>query len=148
MLHGIPLRDGAGWVNVLIIVLLGCLAPVLGIRGWALRSLGGALVVGLLYLVVAQVTFNSGRIIAVVDPLFALTLGALGTLGVVYLGEAFERQYARSTFARFVPPDVVDQVLASSDDDLRLAGVERVCTVMFRTCAASPASPRASRWSV
>jgi adenylate cyclase len=131
VLHGIPLRDGAGWVNVLLIVLLGSVAPVLGIRGWAVKALAGAVAVGLLYLLAAQLTFNSGRIIAVVDPLFALALGALGTLAVVYLGEAFERQYARSTFARFVPPDVVDQVLASSDDDLRLAGVERVCTVMF-----------------
>lgn len=131
VLHGIPLRDGAGWVNVLLIIALGVAAPLFGLRGWALRALLGGLVVGGLYAIAAQLAFNSGRIIAVIDPEFALLVGVIGTLAVVYLGEAFERQYARATFARFVPPGVVDEVLSSTDDDLRLAGVERVCTVMF-----------------
>ncbi len=131
ILHGIPLRFSAGWVNVLLIICLGFLAPLLGLRGWALRALAGAVIAGGLFALAVQLTFNSGRIVAFVAPEFALVLGSVGTLGVVYLGEAFERQYARSTFARFVPPDVVDQVLASTDDDLRLTGVERVCTVMF-----------------
>ncbi len=130
--NGFPLRDDAGWINVLLTLLLGCVAPLLGLRsGWAVRALLGSVVVGALYAVAAQLTFDSGRIITVLDPEFALALGIVGTLAVIYLGEAFERQYARSTFARFVPPGVVDQVLASTDDDLRLAGVERVCTVMF-----------------
>ncbi|MDE3134427.1 MAG: CHASE2 domain-containing protein [Acidobacteriota bacterium] len=131
VLHGIPLRGGAGWVNVLLIIALGMVAPLLGLRGWTLRALGGGLLVGGLYAVAAQLAFNSGRIVAVIDPEFALMVGIVGTLIVMYLGEAFERQYARSTFARFVPPGVVDEVLASSDEDLRLAAVERVCTVMF-----------------
>jgi len=131
VIHGVPLRDDAGWVNVFLIILLGIAAPLLGLRSWALRALLGGVIVGVLYLLAAQIAFSSGSIIAVVTPEFALVLGIVGTLGVVYLGEAFERQYARTTFARFVPPGVVDQVLASTDDDLRLAGVERVCTVMF-----------------
>jgi adenylate cyclase len=131
VVHGIPLRDGAGWINVLLIIVLGCAAPLLGLRGWAVRALFAGLVIGALYAVAAQFTFNSGWIIAVIDPEFALIVGIIGTLAVVYLGEAFERQYARSTFARFVPPGVVDEVLSSTDDDLRLAGVQRVCTVMF-----------------
>jgi adenylate cyclase len=131
VLHGIPLRFGAGWVNVLLIICLGFVAPLLGLRGWALRALAGAVIASVLYALAVQLTFNAGRIVAFTDPEFALLLGSVGTLAVVYLGEAFERQYARATFARFVPPDVVDQVLASTDDDLRLAGVERVCTVMF-----------------
>jgi adenylate cyclase len=131
VLHGIPLRDGAGWVNVLLIIVLGFSAPLLGLRGWALRALTGGVLVGALYALAAQLAFNSGRIIAVIDPEFALVVGVIGTLAVVYLGEAFERQYARNMFARFVPPDVVDEVLSSADDDLRLAGVQRVCTVMF-----------------
>lgn len=131
ILHGIPLRFGAGWVNVLMIICLGCVAPLLGLRGWALRALLGAGVVGVLYAVAAQLAFNSGRIVAFTDPELALVLGSFGTLAVVYLGEAFEREYARSRFARFVPPDVVNQVLATTDDDLRLGSIERVCTVMF-----------------
>jgi adenylate cyclase len=131
VIHNLPLRDGAGWINILMIIVLGAIAPVLGLRGWALRALLGAVITAALYALAAQLTFNSGRIIALVDPEFALLVGILGTLAVVYLSEAFERQYARSTFARFVPPGVVDEVLSSTNDDLRLAGVERVCTVMF-----------------
>jgi adenylate cyclase len=41
-----------------------------------------------------------------------------------------------------VPPDVVDEVLARTDDDFRLGGVERDCTCCSATCAASRASPR------
>ncbi len=85
----------------------------------------------MLYAIATQITFNSGWIVSAIDPEFALAVGIVGTLAVIYLGEAFERQYARSTFARFVPPGVVDEVLSSTDDDLRLAGVERICTVMF-----------------
>lgn len=131
VLNGIPLRDATGFVNVLMIILLGSVAPLLGARGWAVRAVLGALLVGAIYLIVCQVVFDSGRILDMTDPMFALTVGAVGTLAVVYLGEAFERQFARSTFARFVPPGVVDEVLSRADEDLRLAGVERVCTVMF-----------------
>jgi adenylate cyclase len=34
-------------------------------------------------------------------------------------------------FSRFVPAGVVDEVLASTDGNLRLSGVERDCTVLF-----------------
>ncbi len=37
----------------------------------------------------------------------------------------------RDVFSRFVPGDVVEQVLASTDENLRLGGVERDCTVLF-----------------
>ncbi len=131
VLHGIPLRDGAGWVNVLLIIVLGCAGAVARPARLGVRALVGGLLAGLLYVIAAQITFDSGWIVAVIDPEFALVVGIVGTLAVVYLGEAFERQYARSTFARFVPPGVVDEVLASTDEDLRLAGVQRVCTVMF-----------------
>lgn len=131
VVHGIPLRFDAGWVNVLLIIVLGSAAPLLGLRSWALRALGAGVLAGVLYAVASQLAFDSGWIVALIDPEFALLIGIVGTLAVIYLGEAFERQYARSTFARFVPPGVVDEVLSSTDDDLRLAGVERVCTVMF-----------------
>jgi adenylate cyclase len=42
-----------------------------------------------------------------------------------------ERARVRSLFARFVPEPVVDQVLQSADENLRLGGERRVATVMF-----------------
>ena len=67
----------------------------------------------------------------VVYPLLALLVGAVGTLGFHYLVAAFERQRVRDTFARFVPAEVVDELLAEGDGDVRLGGVRRECTMMF-----------------
>ncbi len=131
VLARLPLRDAPGWLNVLMIVVLAIVAPLLGLRGWMLRLLVAVVAAAALYAVACQLAFNSGRIVAFVDPLAALALSLLGTLAVVTLSEAFERQYARTVFARFVPPGVVDEVLARTDDDLRLGGVQRVATVMF-----------------
>ncbi len=44
---------------------------------------------------------------------------------------AFERQRTRDTFSRFVPETVVNQVLAQTDEGLRLGGVRVVGTCMF-----------------
>ena len=44
---------------------------------------------------------------------------------------AYERQQVRDTFARFVPEDVVNDVLGRADENLRLAGVRREGTVLF-----------------
>jgi adenylate cyclase len=42
-----------------------------------------------------------------------------------------ERRHVRDAFARFVPEQIVDEVLTRTDEDLRLAGVRRDATVMF-----------------
>ena len=47
------------------------------------------------------------------------------------MSEAIERARTRDLFARFVPADVVEEVLASTDENLRLGGVQRDCTVLF-----------------
>jgi adenylate cyclase len=50
---------------------------------------------------------------------------------VLYLSETIERERVRNLFARFVPADVVDEVVGRTDDNLRLGAVERDCTVLF-----------------
>jgi adenylate cyclase len=47
------------------------------------------------------------------------------------VGETIERARVHDLFARFVPADVVDQVVASAGGNLRLGAVERDCTVLF-----------------
>jgi adenylate cyclase len=130
-LRGVPLRDAPGWVNVALIVLMGIAVPLgsMRLRGW--RAFLDALALGAVFAVAAQVVFNGGDIIVFVYPMLALVLGTLGTLAVLYMGEAIERERVRNVFARFVPGDVVDEVLASTDENLRLGGVERDCTVLF-----------------
>jgi adenylate cyclase len=131
LLRGGPLRDVPGWLNLLLVALLGVIAPLGSLRLHPLRALLGALAAAAVFTVAAQVAFNDGRIITFVYPLLALAIGTLGTLAVVYLSETIERARVHDLFARFVPADVVDQVVASAGENLRLGAVERDCTVLF-----------------
>jgi adenylate cyclase len=112
-------------------VLLGMVAPVASLRLSALRAMAVALALAVTLLVAAQLAFNGGTILAVVYPLGALVLTTVGALAVHYVTTAFERERVRDLFARFVPENVVDEVLARTDEGLRIGGVQRDGTVMF-----------------
>jgi adenylate cyclase len=129
--RGLPLQSAPRWLDALLIVLLGMVAPVASLRLSALRAMAIALVLGVALLVAAQLAFNGGTILAVVYPLGALVLAAVGALAVHYVTTAFERERVRDLFARFVPENVVDEVLARTDEGLRIGGVQRDGTVMF-----------------
>ena len=131
LLRGAPLRFAPGWLDVLLICLLGVTVPLgsLKLRRW--RSLLDALALAAVFTIATQIAFDSGLILSFVYPLLALVAGTLGTLAVLYIGEAIEQERVRDMFSRFVPADVVDEVLATTDQNLRLGGVERDCTVMF-----------------
>lgn len=131
LLRGVPLRDAPGWLDVALIALLALVIPLGSLRVRRRRSLLGALVLGVLFTVAVQVAFDRGLILDFLYPLLALALGALGTLAVVYVSETIEHERVRDVFSRFVPADIVDEVLASADENLRLGGVERDCTVLF-----------------
>lgn len=130
-LRGFPLRVAPGWVAIALIVLMAAAVPALSLRLSPVPAVAAALVVAAVYLAGAQLAFDSGRIVPVVPPLFALALATVGSLAEQYLVIAFERRRVRDTFARFVPEHVVDDVLACADDDLRLGGERREVTVLF-----------------
>jgi adenylate cyclase len=118
-------------VNVVLIVFLGMLSPLSGLR-FALRGtllISVAAAIG--YLLATQLTFNQGTILSFVYPFGTLVLASVGALGAHYLLAAFERERVRDVFSRFVPEAVVEQVLARTDSDLRLGGVSLESTVMF-----------------
>lgn len=129
--RGFPLQSVPWPLDIALIVGMAFVTPVASLRIRPLIAFSGAIVVGGVYLVAAQVAFNTGHVLPVVDPLAALVLSAVGTLAVHYLITAFERQRVRDTFSRFVPEAVVDEVLDRTDDDLRLGGVRREGTVLF-----------------
>ncbi len=126
-----PLRNVSGALNVLLIILLGVAVPLGSMRVRRWRSLLDAVALAAIFTIATQVAFNSGRIITFVYPLLALVIGTLGTLAVLYITETIERERVRNVFSRFVPAGVVDEVLASADENLRLGAVERDCTVLF-----------------
>jgi adenylate cyclase len=130
-LEGFPLQSVPLGLDLVLITLLGLVAPAASYRLPTLRALALALGVGAIYLIAAQLAFNSDHIWPILYPLLALGIGIVGSLGVNYLLEAFERQRVRDTFARFVPEQVVGEVLERTDEDLRLGGRRMVLTVLF-----------------
>jgi adenylate cyclase len=128
--RGNPLRQSSEGVDLMLIVLLGLATPLasLRLRLWGLLVALGA---GIAFVVAAWLLFNGGTIVAFVYPLLALAVGAVGSLVVQYFTETRERQRTKLLFSRFVPENVVDQVLDQAGDGLRLGGVEREGTVMF-----------------
>ena len=130
VLHNFPLSAAPGWLNYVLIVLLGLTVPLVGMRARPLITILLAVGLGIAFTVGVQLAFNSGTILTFVYPLGALILATAGTLTTQLVTEAFERIRTRDLFTRFVPEDVVDEVLASSDG-LRLGGVQREGTVMF-----------------
>jgi adenylate cyclase len=131
LLRGIPLREAPAWLDVLLIALLGSLAPVASVRLRPSRSLALALAGAVVFTVAVQLAFNSGHIVSLVYPLLALVIATLATLAVLYMTETMERERVHDLFARFVPSDVVAEVVARTDDNLRLGAVRRDCTVLF-----------------
>ncbi len=131
LLRGVPLRGTPAWIDVMLILVLGAAVPLGSLRLQQWRAVADAVALAVVFTVAVQVAFDSGRIVTFVYPLLALALSTVGTLGVLYVGEAIERARVHDLFARFVPVDVVDQVVASAGENLRLGAVERDCTVLF-----------------
>jgi adenylate cyclase len=129
-LEGFPLQDASWWVNALLVVVLGAIAPLLALRSRILVAIGGGVLAIAALLVVAQLAFDSGTVLKIVYPLAAAIAGLAATAAIHGLTVAFEREHTREAFARFVPEAVVDEVLRSADG-LRLGGVQREGTVMF-----------------
>ncbi len=129
--RGVPLQDAPRWLDLLLIILLGVLAPLGSLRLAPLRALLDSLAAAVVFTIATQIVFNRGLIVSFVYPLLALALALLGTLAVLYLVEAVERERVYGLFARFVPADVVEEVVASAGENLRLGAVERDCTVLF-----------------
>jgi adenylate cyclase len=131
VLDDIPLRSAPRALNIALIVLLALVSPLAGFALRPVMAIVVAIAAAALYVVAAQIAFDSGLIVALVYPLLTMLVAGIGTLAVHYLLAAFERQRVRFTFSRFVPEDVVDQILAEGEDELELGGVRRESTVLF-----------------
>ncbi len=131
VLDRLPLKSAPGWMNIMLILVLGMLVPVgslkLALRGTLILSLIAAagLIAG------TQLAFLTGWINTFVYPTGALAMSSVGALGAHYLLAAFERERVHDIFARFVPPQSWTSVLERTDGDLRLGGVALEATVMF-----------------
>ncbi len=139
ILDDFPLTETPDWLAFVLMVLFALIPPLLGMRRIPILRVRVppvvgflvALVVGAVYLVVAQFAFNNGRVLPVALPVTALVLSAIFTLAALLLVEASDKRRIHDLFARFVPEKVVDQVVANADEELRLGGESRHATVLF-----------------
>jgi adenylate cyclase len=131
ILRGLPLRSVGAWLDLALIVLMGCAAPLASLRLGPIATIALALALAAAFAVSVQVAFDGGHVVSFIYPLGALILSAAGALSVQLVTIAFERERVRDLFSRFVPENVVDEVLASAEGGLRLGGVQREGTVMF-----------------
>jgi adenylate cyclase len=131
-LAGFPMRSlSTGW-NIVLIVVLGLLVPLVSLRAGPLVAVAVGVVGYALFSLGTQLAFEQGgKVSSYVYPTAALVMATVGSVGAHYTLAAFERERVRDVFSRFVPEQVVDQVLAQADADLRLQGKELVTTVMF-----------------
>jgi adenylate cyclase len=129
--RGLPLSEAPPALDGAIIVLAGLLPAAAALLLSLPLALAACVAAALAYLGLAQLLFAGGLIVAVSYPLLTLALSAVGALALNQVFDQSERERVRERFARFVPEQVVDEVLESADDDLRLGGVRRRGTVMF-----------------
>jgi adenylate cyclase len=127
--HPAPRRSNT--LDIVLIVLFGLVQPLVSMRMPRPRWVAIAPAIAALYVIAVQIAFNHGMTLDLVDPLVALALATMGSLAVLYLTETIERERVRGLFARFVPASVVEQVLARTDENLRLGAVQRDSTGVF-----------------
>jgi adenylate cyclase len=131
LLRDFPLGEAPGWTTVALIVLFGTIGPLLALRFGPVRAALAGLLLVAAYAALVQVLFNRGTIVSLLYPEASLVLGLVGGLGVGLVVNAFEKERVRDLFSRFVPEQVVDEVLKDVDEDLRLGGERAVVTVLF-----------------
>lgn len=131
VLRGAPLREAWWPLGVLLTALAAAVPAVAGRHGRAFGTLVAAAAGAAGVLLVAWLAFTADRVLPVAQPLLALGLGTLGAVTAGAAFEAVERQRTREIFSRFVSTDVVDDVLARTDDEVRLGGVRVDATILF-----------------
>src|SRR5207302_11279555 len=116
--------------GLVLIALMGLIIPIVGIRAGPWLTILSALAVAAALVLATQLAFDGGRIVSFVYAAGALALSSAGTLAMLLITIAFERERVRDLFSRFVPENVVDEVLARTDG-LRLGGERREGTGTF-----------------
>jgi adenylate cyclase len=130
-LRGTPLGSTSWPVVVVLIIGVSFIAPLASVRLRPRSVFPIASLAGILLVIGEQLAFNRGLILPLVVPFAALVTASVATLGVHFVLSVFERERVRDIFARFVPEQVVGDVLARTDGDLRLGGVRMQATVLF-----------------
>lgn len=130
LMRGAPLRSAAPGLDAALVAIAALLVPLVALRFGLPSILTLALAIPVLG-AGAQLAFTSGRIVAVASPLAALLLGAGATAVALAATELRDRRRLRETFARFVPPEIVDALAEEAAETDGLPAQQLDATVMF-----------------
>ena len=86
-IRGLPLRGVPGRTELLLVLSLGFLPALIGVRWRALVAVLVSPAIAAAFLFAAQFAFDHGRILPVAAPLFALALGTVTTISAGYAAE-------------------------------------------------------------
>jgi adenylate cyclase len=135
ILDGYPLGDAPGIAGVLLVLAAGLLAPLAALPGRPERAVLQALGAGALgaaaLLGGAQLAFDGGTILPATAPLSALLFGTAAAIALTYGLEVRARRRLRTTFERFVPAQVAEQLLPRDGAAARVAARQLEATVVF-----------------
>ena len=117
--------------NAVILILAAILALYLFHRLQMVYSFiaVGALIA--LFAVGGRYLYGTGIIISIGYVVLLLITGCIVVVGFRYVQELLERRRVTEVFGRYVAPEVVDQILKSGDEGLKLGGTRRELTVLF-----------------
>jgi len=135
LLHGDALVRPAWRTRALIVIVLGAVVGFLlgGLPSFR-DSTVAAFGLALSCIAVALWSFVNGRWIDMLAPTLSIAFTYGLITGYGYVTEGRERRFLRSAFARYVAPEMVEQ-LVRHPDQLALGGETREMTVMFADVA-------------
>jgi adenylate cyclase len=123
--------DGASVQTLALVACLGVAAPLASIRLSTLKILavGAAVAAGMT--LAAEGNAGERAMLSLAYPAVALALSLLGMLAAKHIVTEFEHEYQRLQCSRFVPEQVVEQLLARPDARVALGGIDVRGTIVF-----------------
>ena len=155
-LHGLPLGTAPPLVDALLLLLGAFAVPLLALRARAVVAALAAPVLGVAYVLVAQIAFEHGIVLRQAGPLAALAIASVATVAVSHLLESVERQRiaevndlleeqvrARTTELRATQLEIVQRLgqAVESRDEETGDHIARIASLSHRLALAAGMSP-------
>jgi len=121
--------------NFTVIITIFAVSLIVGLFLWKFRLLFaaiGALILILVYALIAIIMFNNGVIANIFYPSLSILLTYIITVGVYYVFAEKGRKQVLNLFGKYVSKDVVDEIMKNAKEGItQLKGTEREVTILF-----------------
>lgn len=121
--------DGVTFGIMLLFVVIAAMV----VPRWRLAfTLAGVIAVIVLYIVIGNLLYNSGRIVDFVNPPVALAVATVSALGYREVAQRASQRETQDLFGRYVSPQVARELIERADQgELQLGGELREVTILF-----------------